>query len=803
MIASILIFHIRRLFKFTFSFLFVISFSLLASSQQISDADIRVAYTYQFAQNVEWPNESKLDTFRLALISSNEELISVFRNFESNRNIKGKPISISLSSDASFSSEPLPNIVYIDEEKLAFASKVFGKIKTNPVLVITEGSEDEYLYMINFIYLERRQTNLTFEVNKIKIEEHGLNVSSALLLRGGSRIDVAKMYERQEERLKDEMERVEKYRKEIASQQQTIKSQEKQIEQQRIELQQQLKELFEKQQQLNSLNDSLDTLSFEVEQQHLMYDHNIKQLNEHRTELSKQENLLEHQQSEIHERNAILKSLEQEIITQQEMIDSQLSTLTEKEKQIVDQQRLLILSVSTVMLAFVVIILMLRSFVIKKRANKLLEEKNIAIEHQKEEIERQKIEIEKQAQELEEQNVNLEAMVETRTNEYRLAKERAEESDRLKSAFLANMSHEIRTPLNAIIGFSELMASHKEETIDIDTYLNVIVSSSYDLLRLINDIIDIAKIESGQIQLEENHCNISKELKALHATYAKLLASKKGKEDIALNLSLDQSLEKLQVITDTSKLKQILKNLINNAIKFTEKGAIEFGCKLNKEVIEFFVSDSGIGIPETSKKSLFKRFVKIERPNKKIYPGTGLGLVISRNLVELLGGEIWFTSEVNKGTTFYFTIPRTETDTYKAESSEDSGNALTAHYEVLKGKVALVCEDDDSSRNLLKNFLKMLGMQSVETNNGIDAIEVLKRDNNFDVILLDIQMPELDGYQTLERIKSLRINSPIIAQTAFAMSHDANRIHEAGFDGYITKPYLLTDLADTLSNILK
>jgi len=784
--------------------LFVISFPLIASSQQISDADIRVAYTYQFAQNVEWPKESNLDTFRLVLISSKDELISVFKNFERNRDIKGKPISISLSSDASFSAEPLPNIVYIDEEKLTLAPKVFGKIKTNPVLVITEGSKDEYLYMINFIHVERSQTNLSFEVNKVKIEEHGLSVSSALLLRGGSRIDVAEMYERQKERLKDEMERVEKFRMEIDSQQQTIKRQEQQIEKQRFELQQQLKELFEKQQQLNSLNDSLDTLSFEVKQQHLMYDQNIKQLNEHRTELSQQENLLVQQQSEIHERNAILKSLEQEIILQQEMIENQLSTLTEKEKQIVDQQRLLILSVSTVMLAFVVIVLMLRSFIIKKRANKLLEQKNIAIEHQKEKIERQKIEIEKQAQELEEQNVNLEAMVETRTNEYRLAKERAEESDRLKSAFLANMSHEIRTPLNAIIGFSELMASHKDEAIDTDTYLNVIVSSSYDLLRLINDIIDIAKIESGQIHLEPNHCNIYQELKALHATYSKLLTSKKGKEGISLNLSVDQSVEKLHVVTDTSKLKQILKNLINNAIKFTEKGGIEFGCKLNKEVVEFFVSDSGIGIPETSKKSLFKRFVKIERPNKKIYPGTGLGLVISRNLVELLGGEIWFTSEVNKGTTFYFTIPRTETEKHETKLSESSGNTLTPQYDILKGKAALVCEDDDSSRNLLKNFLNMLGMQSVETKNGVDAIEVLKTNNNFDVILLDIQMPELDGYQTLERIKSLKINSiPVVAQTAFAMSHDANRIHEAGFDGYITKPYLLTDLAVTLSNILK
>ncbi|MFP4556876.1 MAG: YfiR/HmsC family protein [Bacteroidales bacterium] len=791
--------------RFLISILLIISFCFPLHSQQISDAEIRVAYTYQFAQNVEWNNESELDTFRVVLISSDVELINVFNDFKETRSIKGKPISISVHSDASFALEPLPNLIYIDNDKNFLAPTVFVSIKTKPILVITDGSKDEYLYMINFMYLERRQSSLSFEVNKDKIEEHGLSVSPALLLRGGSRIDVAEMYERQEERLKDELERVELFRAEIEEQQQTIHKQEQQIEKQRFELQQQLEELFEKQQQLDDLNDSLDNLLFEVAQQQEKYDQNIKQINEHRAELSRQENLLEQQQREIYERNDILKDLEQEIIVQQEMIDTQISTLTEQEKQIVDQQRLLILSVSTVLLAFIVIILTLRSYIIKKRANKLLEEKNIAIEQQKEEIERQKVEIESQAQELEEQNVNLEAMVETRTNEYKLAKERAEESDRLKSAFLANMSHEIRTPLNAIIGFSELMSTHKDDTLDLDTYLNVIVSSSYDLLRLINDIIDIAKIESGQIQLEVNQCQISKELEALNTVYTKLLESKKGKESIKLKLSLDKSAKDVQVITDTAKLKQIFKNLIDNAIKFTEEGEIEFGCKINNDVVEFFVSDSGIGIPESSKSSLFKRFVKIERPTKKIYAGTGLGLVISKNLVELLGGEIWFTSEVNKGTTFYFTIPTTDFKTNNDSSSNKVSGKINFQYESLKGKVALVCEDDDSSRNLLKNYLKILGMQSVETSNGLDAIEVLKSTSNLiDVILLDIQMPELDGYQTLERIRLLKQDDiPVIAQTAFAMSHDANRIIEAGFDGYITKPYLLADLAENLTNALR
>jgi signal transduction histidine kinase len=776
-----------------------LSYSNSAFNQQVTDINVRAAYTYQFALNITWPNETKLDTFRIFLISDNSELEkSIYDIFLQGR-VKGKPVSVIKSPEANFSLGFIPNIVYVDNLKKAYTQKANDRIGRDPILLVTEESSSDQPVMINLFYQDNDRTKMTFELNKPRIEGRGLKISPQLLIRGAKRVEVAELYEQQEEQLKGERERAELLKTEIAAQRELISSQNKQIKEQVEELSEKQILLFQKQKQLDVLSAQLDTVRVEVVTQQNQLETNFKLIEMQRFEFVRQRDQLSFQENKIDERNKILENQQSEIHAQQERISQQQQILSEQEIQLVDQKRWLLLSATSVVLVLVVMMLMVRGYLIKRKANRILEEKNAAIEYQNQQIEQQKGEIEAQANELEIQNINLEAIVEKRTREFKLAKERAEESDRLKTAFLANMSHEIRTPLNAIIGFSELIYTQKREAYTDDelAYLKVIISSSYDLLRLINDIIDIAKIESGQLNLEFSNSDIVNEMKLLHSTYSKILSSKPDKQEIDFSLNIHNSPENLWVKTDAYRLKQVIKNLLDNAIKFTEKGQVEFGFSVNQNQIEFFVTDTGIGIPLEYQKSLFQRFVKIEHNDDKLYPGTGLGLVISKNLVELMGGRIWFQSKLNEGTKFFFTIPLS-TINKKVESKpifDFNSNSLTTY----DGRIVLICEDDPHSRDLLCRYLEVFKIKSISTCNGEEALEQFKQNPNIDLVLLDIQLPGMNGFEILNAIRKTNQKSvPVVAQTAFAMANDEKKIKESGFDDYLSKPFLLHDLSTIL-----
>ena len=284
-----------------------------------------------------------------------------------------------------------------------------------------------------------------------------------------------------------------------------------------------------------------------------------------------------------------------------------------------------------------------------------LRHKNLTIFEQNEEITTQK-------DELEIHRNHLEKLVKERTRELEIAKDKAEESDRLKSAFLANMSHEIRTPMNAIIGFSSLISDSDLSQKQKNDMSNHIKNNGDTLLHLIDDIIDLSKIESRQLKIIERECNIDEIFKILFETFSE-------KKDILskdnINIIVNNKLEKeqLKLHTDPFRLQQVLSNLIDNAIKFTEKGSVEFGCsfntKNNKELI-FHIKDTGIGLSSDQQNKIFDRFNKVEHDTNKLYRGTGLGLSISKNIVELLGGKLWVESEKDKGSNFYFTLPLTK-----------------------------------------------------------------------------------------------------------------------------------------------
>ena len=373
------------------------------------------------------------------------------------------------------------------------------------------------------------------------------------------------------------------------------------------------------------------------------------------------------------------------------------------------------------------------------------------------------------------------------------AKEKAEESDRLKSAFLANMSHEIRTPMNSIIGFSEMLDMPDIENEKRNEFIEIIKINSYRLLSLIDDMIDVSKIEAGLIEIRQTKTNVNKLLSELHESF-KFSANKKE-----VNLILDTGLKnELSIIyVDNSKLNQILTNLINNAVKFTHKGEIKFGCKLKSDMLEFFVSDTGIGISKEHQNNIFERFRQVEVTATKKYEGTGLGLAISKALVEKMGGKIWVVSKPDFGSTFYFTIP------YRPEAAADIIKKPEIIKKVnLKGKTILIAEDEHSNYLFIKEVLKNTGVKLLHVENGKDAVELCRKNPEIDLILMDLKMPEMNGYGATVKIKKFRPDLPVLAQTAFAMFDEEKKAFDSGCDDYITKPLNKDILISKIKNLI-
>jgi len=791
----------KRFFKIlsipSLSFLFLIIICYSTDAQNVSDRKIKAAYTYQFAQNILWPNEEKIDTFRIFLFSDDQYLLNEFNEISKIKLWKGKHIKTYNLLQKTSLLEINPNIIYLDKNSLDELGKVYSEVANKPVLLITEESESKEFVMINFIYLDREKTKISFEVDKKNIElNRRLTILPKLLLLGGSRLDVANLYQEQEEKLKDEKEKVEQYKSEIERQQKIVESLNSKIESQKLEIQNQKNSIIEQQKSFISQKQKLDSLIAQINQQQLLSNENNITLKKNKEYIDNQQKTINLQVQEITQRNLFLEQQKLEIKIQQSKIKNQNNTLTVQEKRIITQRKFLTLTISIVILSVCLIIIILIAYRDKQRANRELEEKNLAIEKQEKEIELQSQKIEATNRVLEMHNQYLEDTVEIRTQEYRIAKEKAEEADKLKSAFLANMSHEIRTPLNAIVGFSEILSAQADVNDEIKSYFEIIRQSSNELLRLINDIIDLAKIESGQLQFSVSDYNLESEFESIFQFYSEQILLENRTDKLKLVFSPDKNYPNLIVKVDPFRIKQVMNNLIGNALKFTDSGTIEFGYHIEEKEINFFVSDTGIGIPKEHHSSIFQRFHKIDRGNQRLYSGTGLGLIISKNLIEMHGGKIWFDSLPDQGTKFNFTIPLVLGNSIQKSGEEK----FIVNKSNFGSKTVLVCEDDDNSRELLNIFLSKLNFKIITACDGIEALEKFKENPNIDLILLDIQMPRLDGYKTLSELRKLSNKKiPIIAQTAFAMTHEIKRIMDSGFDDYISKPIVMENLAEVLS----
>lgn len=443
-----------------------------------------------------------------------------------------------------------------------------------------------------------------------------------------------------------------------------------------------------------------------------------------------------------------------------------------------------------------------RSLTEKKNSNALVN--NLLVEQLRAEIQNLKIQCkELQIENDEQADVIAKAHLEIQRLEVSVlnAKIRAEEADMLKSNFLANMSHEIRTPMNGILGFAQLL-KNEESPDKRDRYIDIIYHNGMMLVNLIDDIIDLSKIDAGQLSINPSECNLDNLMFEVYTLFNEI-KFKQEKEHInirLLNLNDDES---NILYTDAQRLRQVLVNLISNSLKFTEKGYVEFGYLINedKSSIEFFVRDTGIGIPNDKHDIIFDRFRQVQEGSTRKYGGTGIGLYITKHIIELLGGDIWFESVEGKGTTFHFSLP------YHESKSAANGSVIfkTKNPEYRwEGKTILIAEDIETNYKYIATILADTKAKLLWARNGQEAINLVMEGIPLDIILMDIQMPVIDGYEATSRIREKFPDLPIIAQTAYALPHDNLKCFEVGCNDYISKPinaHLLKKKIDELLNV--
>ena len=376
-----------------------------------------------------------------------------------------------------------------------------------------------------------------------------------------------------------------------------------------------------------------------------------------------------------------------------------------------------------------------------------------------------------------------------------LAKEHAEESDRLKSAFLANMSHEIRTPMNGILGFAGLLKEAALTGEEQEKYISIIERSGARMLNIINDIISISKVESGQMEISISETNINNQLEFIY-TFFKPEADLKG---LQISFKNPLSAKDATMNTDREKIYAILTNLVKNAIKFTPAGSIEFGYEKKGDNLEFFVKDTGEGIQPGVTEVIFERFRQGSELLTRNYEGAGLGLSISKAYVEMLGGKIRVESEMGKGSRFYFTIPyRTPMEEKMVIKEIVSGTGEESHVKNLK---ILIAEDDETSAILLTMSVKLFGRDVLQVRTGVEAVEACRNNPDIDLVLMDIKMPDMDGYTATRQIRQFNKEVVIIAQTAFGLTGDREKALIAGCNDYIPKPFNKAALIVILNSI--
>jgi PAS domain S-box-containing protein len=391
-------------------------------------------------------------------------------------------------------------------------------------------------------------------------------------------------------------------------------------------------------------------------------------------------------------------------------------------------------------------------------------------------------------------NIGVTLMRKYTQDELEKAKEKAEESDKMKLEYLSNMSHDLRTPMNAIIGFSDLLKNNNLSKVEKNDYINTIINNGKFLMALIDDIIDISKIDTGSLKIENKDFELNKLMEELRLTYSKQIKDKNIEIIIDIDVNKNIILE-----TDKYRLRQILMNLIGNAIKFTKSGYVKFGYKIINEKLMIYVEDTGIGIDKSNHKVIFERFKQLNENGSK-FKGAGIGLSITKSLIQLLGfKDIKLESELEKGSKFYFYVP------FKIKYFNyinDIKNLKTKNKKIdFSGKKILIVEDDIDSITIMKSYLNGTKCQTIEHTNGNFVLDSI-RDEKPDIVLLDIGLPGKNGYILIKEIREFNSRIPIIVESALAMPDQKNKAYDLGCDDYISKPYSKEEFLNKINNLI-
>lgn len=415
----------------------------------------------------------------------------------------------------------------------------------------------------------------------------------------------------------------------------------------------------------------------------------------------------------------------------------------------------------------------------------------------------QKVELQKERKKVMEANRNLEQKVDLRTRELQIrneelktAKEEAEKSDKLKSAFLANMSHEIRTPMNGILGFAELI-KEDDNLEDVQENVDIILENSKHLLELINDIMDISKIEAGVMEMKSDEFALNALIDDLVVFFnADPIVQTKGLE-VRKKCSLPDGKDIIR--TDCTRLRQVLVNLTKNACKYSEQGYVEIGYNVHAGDLIFYVKDTGIGLNNEQIQYIFNRFMQVATTISPNEEGVGLGLTISKSIVNQFGGEIWVESEPGQGAIFYFSIPKKPGEIVLLQSENQTTTNMDYDW---KDKTILVAEDVPTNFLLVKKSLRKTNVQLLWSKNGKETVDMVKENDHIDLVLMDIRMPIMNGLDATREIKKMHPDLVIIAQTAYAMDGDRENSLEAGCDDYISKPINIKEFVELIAKYL-
>jgi signal transduction histidine kinase/CheY-like chemotaxis protein len=656
----------------------------------VSIPDGKVTLLQSILVNTTWPNESEIDNFIIGLYGKNRQLTRSLKRELDGFTVRGKPVKITVFD--ALSNARKAHILVLSSAENSRLAAIENALKGSQTLIVSDGATDKDRIMVNFTQPDKNR--LSFELNRSNIIDAGISLSRDMLLFGGSKLDVAAIYQETEAKLERANAVANEQQKLLADQKSTIDSQQQEVERNRSELS--LLEL-----QLDAIQSTLADSESRLEK--------------NAAALIKKEDILA-------EKEAYIDSYSQRIERNLKRLEDQQAAIAEKERQIADQDKVLMKQVSTIesqrfilIAAAVTLLLVISLIVVIFRGYR--------------------------------SKHRLALQLEGKSRELGVANDKLVQVTEAKSRFLSAMSHEIRTPMNGVIGMAELLEG-TDLTNQQGEYVSLIIKSADTLLGLINDILDFSKIEAGRLDLEHIPFN----LRDILGDTLQTLALRANEKDIELTFHIPPDIPD-KLIGDPLRLRQVIVNLVGNAIKFTEVGEVAVDLLLqsisDSDIqLVFEVRDSGIGISDAQQSKVFKAFDQADTSTTRQFGGTGLGLAIARQLTEMMGGTMAVRSKLNEGSTFSFSasfgLPE-QPETVALEPQE------------LKGLNALVVDDNSTNRMILEELLVNWGMSACVVDSGERALEELKRaeDNNmaFAVALLDVMMPNMDGFELAARIR--------------------------------------------------